>query len=146
MRRGDFHVGSQVRTMVRLPQIELDNQGEFRYSRRQFALYGSYTGSIGVVSPIPEKTFKRLNTLYGQLVNNIQHVAGLNPRAYRLIKGSKQRMASNRTKAVLDGDLIQAFAGLAVDRQRGLTKQIGTTVPRIMEDIVEIMGTNLGHF
>ncbi|KAI8337525.1 CPSF A subunit region-domain-containing protein [Chlamydoabsidia padenii] len=145
MRRGDFHVGSQVKTMVRLPQIEHDDKG-FRYSRRHFCLFGSSTGSISVVSPIPEKTFKRLSTLYGQLVNNIQHVAGLNPRAYRLIKGSKQRMASNRTKAVLDGDLIQAFAGLAVDRQRGLTKQIGTSVPRIMEDIVEIMGTNLGHF
>lgn len=55
-------------------------------------------------------------------------------------------MASNRTKAVLDGDLIHAFAGLAVDRQKEVTKQIGTTVPRIMEDIVEIMGTNIGHF
>ncbi|CAO3589394.1 unnamed protein product [Absidia cylindrospora] len=146
MRRGDFHVGCQVRTMVRLPQITHDNDEGFQYSRRQFCLCGSFTGSISVVSPIPEKTFKRLGTLYGQLANSIQHVAGLNPRAYRLIKGSKQRMASNRTKAVLDGDLINAFAGLAVDRQKEVTKQIGTTVPRIMEDIVEIMGTNIDHF
>ncbi|KAI8084961.1 CPSF A subunit region-domain-containing protein [Halteromyces radiatus] len=149
MRRGDFHVGSQVRTMIRLPQITINNINDnktFQYSRRHFCLCGSFSGSISVVSPIPEKTFKRLNTLYGQLVNSIQHVAGLNPRAYRLIKGSKQRMASNRTKAVLDGDLIHAFAGLAVDRQKDLTKQIGTTVPRIMEDIVEIMGINIDYF
>ncbi|KAG0172330.1 Cleavage and polyadenylation specificity factor subunit 1 [Apophysomyces sp. BC1034] len=130
MRRGDFHVGAQVRTMVRLPQI---SQGE--YNRRHFCLCGSFSGSISVVSPIPEKTFKRLNTLYGQLVNGLQHVAGLNPRAFRLIKGPKQRMSSNRTKAVLDGDLIFEFAGLAVNQQREMTKQIGTTVSRIMEDL-----------
>ncbi|KAI9307983.1 CPSF A subunit region-domain-containing protein [Cunninghamella echinulata] len=146
MRRGDFHIGSQVHSMIRLPQIVINSDKKYEYSRRHFCLCGSFNGSISVVSPIPEKTFKRLNTLYSQLVNSIQHVAGLNPRAYRLIKGSKQRMASNRTKAVLDGDIIHNFAGLAVDRQRDLTKQIGTTVPRIMEDIVEIMGIHIDHF
>ncbi|CEP07342.1 hypothetical protein [Parasitella parasitica] len=134
MRRGDFHVGSQVQTMVRLPQIEKTEKG-LEYSRRHFCLCGTFSGSISVLSPISEKTFKRLNTLYGQLVNNVQHVAGLNPRAFRLIKGPKQRMASNRTKAVLDGDLIFEFAGLSIERQKEITKQIGTTVPRIMEDL-----------
>ncbi|OAD04850.1 hypothetical protein MUCCIDRAFT_139582 [Mucor lusitanicus CBS 277.49] len=144
MRRGDFHVGSQVQTMVRLPQIEKTDKG-FEYSRRHFCLCGTFSGSISVLSPISEKTFKRLSTLYGQLVNNVQHVAGLNPRAYRLIKGPKQRMASNRTKAVLDGDLIFEFAGLSIERQKETTKQIGTTVPRIMEDLVDIE-FSIDHF
>ncbi|KAF7726104.1 Cleavage and polyadenylation specificity factor subunit 1 [Apophysomyces ossiformis] len=139
MRRGDFHVGAQVRTMVRLPQIF---RGE--YSRRHFCLCGSFSGSICVVSPIPEKTFKRLNTLYGQLVNGLQHVAGLNPRAFRLIKGPKQRMSSNRTKAVLDGDLIFEFAGLAVNQQREMTKQIGTTdaqkTPVKLAKVTKVLG------
>lgn len=39
-----------------------------------------------MVSPITEKTYKRLLLLYGQLVNGVQHVAGLNPRAFRLVK------------------------------------------------------------
>ncbi|KAI8646973.1 CPSF A subunit region-domain-containing protein [Parasitella parasitica] len=144
MRRGDFHVGSQVQTMVRLPQIEKTERG-LEYSRRHFCLCGTFSGSISVLSPISEKTFKRLNTLYGQLVNNVQHVAGLNPRAYRLIKGPKQRMASNRTKAILDGDLIFEFAGLSIERQKETTKQIGTTVPRIMEDLVDIE-FSIDHF
>lgn len=144
MRRGDFHVGSQVQTMVRLPQIEKTEKG-LEYSRRHFCLCGTFSGSISVLSPISEKTFKRLSTLYGQLVNNVQHVAGLNPRAYRLIKGPKQRMASNRTKAVLDGDLIFEFAGLSIERQKETTKQIGTTVPRIMEDLVDIE-FSIDHF
>ncbi|KAI9364067.1 CPSF A subunit region-domain-containing protein [Pilaira anomala] len=144
MRRGDFHVGSQVQTMVRLPQIEKTENG-LEYSRRHFCLCGTFSGSISVLSPISEKTFKRLSTLYGQLVNNVQHVAGLNPRAYRLIKGPKQRMASNRTKAVLDGDLIFEFAGLSIERQKETTKQIGTTVSRIMEDLVDIE-RSIDHF
>ncbi|KAI8889133.1 hypothetical protein K501DRAFT_239493 [Backusella circina FSU 941] len=144
MRRGDFHVGSQVQTMIRLPQIEKTENG-FEYSRRHFCLCGTFSGSISMISPISEKTFKRLSTLYGQLVNGLQHVAGLNPRAYRLIKGPKQRMSSNRTKAVLDGDLIFEFAGLSVDRQKETTKQIGTTVARIMEDLVDIE-RSIDHF
>ncbi|KAI8973376.1 CPSF A subunit region-domain-containing protein [Mycotypha africana] len=163
MRRGDFHVGSQVQTMVRLPQIEYiddDEDGDKdnnkgggdtcssvtpQYSRRHFCICGSLSGSLSVITPITEKTFKRLSTMYGQLVNNVQHVAGLNPRAYRLIKGPKQRMSSNRTKAVLDGDLIFTFAGLSMDNQKELTKQIGTTVPRIMEDLVDIE-SSIDHF
>ncbi|KAI8145123.1 CPSF A subunit region-domain-containing protein [Fennellomyces sp. T-0311] len=145
MRRGDFHVGTQVRSMVRLPQISPTGDKGHSYSRRHFCLCGTFGGSISVVSPIPEKTFKRLNTLYGQLVNGLQHVAGLNPRAYRLIKGPKQRMSSNRTKAVLDGDLIFEFAGLSVTQQREMTKQIGTTVARIMEDLVDI-DSGIDHF
>ncbi|KAI8067717.1 CPSF A subunit region-domain-containing protein [Gilbertella persicaria] len=144
MRRGDFHVGSQVQTMVRLPQIEKTDKG-FEYTRRHFCLCGTFSGSISVISPISEKTFKRLSTLYGQLVNNVQHVAGLNPRAYRLIKGPKQRMASNRTKAILDGDLIFEFAGLSIEQQKEITKQIGTTVARIKEDLVDIE-TSIDHF
>ncbi|KAL4213346.1 CPSF A subunit region-domain-containing protein [Rhizopus microsporus] len=144
MRRGDFHVGSQVQTMVRLPQIEKSDKG-LAYSRRHFCLCGTFNGSISVISPISEKTFKRLNTLYGQLVNNLQHVAGLNPRAFRLIKGPKQRMSSNRTKAVLDGDLVFSFAGLSIEEQKETTKQIGTTVTRIMEDLVDIE-CSINHF
>lgn len=64
---------------------------------------------------------------------------------HRLIKGPKQRMSSNRTKAVLDGDLIFEFAGLSVGQQREMTKQIGTTVTRIMEDLVEI-DIGIDHF
>lgn len=54
-------------------------------------------------------------------------------------------MSSNRTKAVLDGDLIFHFAGLSINHQREMTKQIGTTVPRIMEDLVEI-DSSIDHF
>ncbi|ORY96617.1 CPSF A subunit region-domain-containing protein [Syncephalastrum racemosum] len=144
MRRGDFHVGTQVQSMVRLPQLTRKEEG-FEYNRRHFCICGTFGGSISAVSPVPEKTFKRLNTLFGQIVNGLQHVAGLNPRAYRLIKGPKQRMSSNRTKAVLDGDLVFQFAGLSVSQQNEMTKQIGTTASKIREDLVDI-DSSIDHF
>ena len=41
IRRGDFHVGGQVRSMVRLPQVIQEDQS-YRYSRRHFCLCGMF--------------------------------------------------------------------------------------------------------
>ncbi|RUP46454.1 hypothetical protein BC936DRAFT_146934 [Jimgerdemannia flammicorona] len=145
MRRGDFHVGSQVKSMVRMARRPRKNEPIAEALKRQFCFCGTLDGSIGIITPIPEKMFKRLQLLYGQLVNGLQHPAGLNPRAYRLLMSQRERMASNRTKAILDGDLIYQFANLALNRQKEMTKQIGTTVERIMEDLVEV-ATAADHF
>lgn len=40
MRRGDFHVGTQVGCMVRLPQIIRKGKQVVDYSRRHFCLCG----------------------------------------------------------------------------------------------------------
>lgn len=40
-------------------------------------------GSISILSPIDATTYKRLALLQGQLVRNVQHVAALNPKAFR---------------------------------------------------------------
>jgi len=40
-------------------------------------------GSIDTLVPVEEGAFQRLQLLQTQLVRNVQHVAGLNPRAYR---------------------------------------------------------------
>ncbi|KAM3586172.1 mRNA cleavage and polyadenylation factor subunit [Umbelopsis sp. WA50703] len=142
MRRGDFHMGSQVHCAVRLPSRQRTPNG-IEYGKRHFSICGSLNGSIAMVSPITEKTYKRLLLLYGQLVNGVQHVAGLNPRAFRIMRSSKEKLASNRSRAILDGDLIFQFINLPLNRQQEMTKQIGTTVERIMEDLIDIaIGVN----
>lgn len=42
-------------------------------------------GSISLLSPIESARFKRLALLQGQLVKNIQHMGGLNPKGYRYV-------------------------------------------------------------
>ncbi|CAG8753629.1 1618_t:CDS:1, partial [Acaulospora colombiana] len=51
---------------------------------------------------------------------------------------SKQRLATNPAKGVLDGGLLIQFPNLALHRQREMTKQIGTTIDRIMDDLLAV--------
>ena len=44
---------------------------------------GHPDGSLTALVPVDQATFKRLHLLQGQITRNVQHVAGLNPRAFR---------------------------------------------------------------
>ncbi|CAG8596773.1 4454_t:CDS:10 [Cetraspora pellucida] len=146
IRRGDFHVGAQVKTMLSLPKKELARRElsidhgihvmeEETSGHKQLCLCGTLDGSIGMITPIPEKMYKRMQLLHSQMVNGIQHPAGLNPKSFRLMQ-SKQRLAINPAKGILDGDLLIQFPNLVLHRQREMTKQIGTTIERILDDLL----------
>ncbi|GJJ73458.1 cleavage and polyadenylation specificity factor subunit 1 [Entomortierella parvispora] len=132
--RGDYHLGSQVQTMVSLPKIVLSGSDE---GISHLTVCGTLDGSLCMITPIPEKTSKRLALLSTQIVNGVQHPAGLNPRAYRLLQ-SKDRLNSNPVKGILDGDLLFEFINLPANRQKEMTKQIGTGVDRVMDDLAGI--------
>jgi hypothetical protein len=46
---------------------------------------GHIDGSIATLTPVEEEPFKRLLLLQGQLLGKVQHVSGLNPRAFRYV-------------------------------------------------------------
>lgn len=46
-------------------------------------LAGFTDGSLSTLTPVDEAVFKRLQLLQGQLTRNVQHTAGLNPKAHR---------------------------------------------------------------
>ncbi|CAG8433080.1 10709_t:CDS:10 [Diversispora eburnea] len=134
IRRGDFHIGGQIKTIISLPKKELirkdfsfDQSTPSRWMEeenngyKQLCLCGTLDGSIGMITPIPEKMYKRMQLLHVQMVNGIQHPAAINP-----------------AKGILDGDLLMQFPNLALHRQREMTKQIGTTIERIMDDLLVV--------
>ena len=47
------------------------------------ALQGTMIWSLMALVPVGEATFRCLHLLYGQLTRNVQHIEGLNPRAFR---------------------------------------------------------------
>lgn len=53
-----------------------------------YSCAGSIDGSLSMLTPLNDPTFKRLHLLQGQLTRNIQHVAGLNPKAFRYATSS----------------------------------------------------------
>ncbi|KAG0089651.1 Cleavage and polyadenylation specificity factor subunit 1 [Podila epicladia] len=132
--RGDYHIGSQIQTTINLPKIVLSGSDE---GISHLTVCGTLDGGLCMITPIPEKTSKRLALLTTQIVNGVQHAAGLNPRAYRLLQ-SKDRLSANPVKGILDGDLLFEFVTLAANRQKEMTKQIGTGVDRVMDDLAAI--------
>ncbi|KAF9351531.1 Cleavage and polyadenylation specificity factor subunit 1 [Mortierella sp. AD094] len=132
--RGDFHVGSQIEATISVPKIVLSGSDE---GISHLTVCGTLDGGLCMITPIPEKTSKRLALLSSQIVNGVQHPAGLNPRAFRLLQ-SKDRLNSNPVKGILDGDLLFEFINLPANRQKEMTKQIGTGVDRVMDDLAGI--------
>ncbi|KAG0205891.1 Cleavage and polyadenylation specificity factor subunit 1 [Mortierella sp. GBA30] len=132
--RGDYHVGSQIQTTITVPKIVLSGSDE---GISHLTVAGTLDGSLCMITPVPEKTSKRLALLSSQIVNGVQHPAGLNPRAFRLLQ-SKDRLNSNPVKGILDGDLLFEFINLPANRQKEMTKQIGTGVDRVMDDLAGI--------
>ncbi|CAG8638902.1 15184_t:CDS:10, partial [Funneliformis caledonium] len=130
IRRGDFHIGAQVKVMLSMPKKELVRTDPIEQG-------GTLDGSINIITPIPERMYKRLQLLHSKMVTGLQHIAGLNPKAFRLLN-SKQKLAINPAKGILDGDLLFQFQNLAVHRQKEMTKHIGTTVERIIDDLLVV--------
>jgi cleavage and polyadenylation specificity factor subunit 1 len=116
-------------------------------------------GAIAAVKAVGDATFKRLSLLQGQLVRNVQHVAGLNPRAYRCVYyvcwfSISTEVATNMaprtvrndtlsrplTKGILDGELLDVFDGLELERQVEMTKQIGTDREIVLGDLAALIG------
>ncbi|KAG8854213.1 mRNA cleavage and polyadenylation factor subunit [Tulasnella sp. 330] len=90
-------------------------------------------GSISLLSPVESARFKRLALLQGQLVKNVQHVGGLNPKGYRTVRNEK--VSRPLSKGILDADLLRAFIDLELGRQEEMTRQIGTARDLITHDL-----------
>ena len=81
--------------------------------------------------------FKRLQLVSEQLVRNAQHVAGLNPRAFRTVRNELGKPLS---KGILDGNLLEHFALQPTGRQREMMRQIGTDEVTVASDLVALGG------
>ncbi|KAF8119582.1 CPSF A subunit region-domain-containing protein [Boletus edulis] len=93
---------------------------------------GFTDGSLSALTPVDEGAFKRLHLLQGQLVRNVQHVAGLNPRAYRIVRNDT--VSKPMSRGVLDGQLLEAFEELGAQGQQETTRQIGTERMAVLRD------------
>lgn len=94
-------------------------------------------GALTTIVSVKEARFKRLQLVSDQLVRNAQHVAGLNPRAYRTVKNELGKPLS---KGILDGNLLEHFALQSVGRQREMMRQIGTDEVTVASDLAALGG------
>jgi len=133
--RTEFHTHSELRavlTVARREELQLDNRGKISQIISSL-ICGTTDGALSIIIPVWEDIFKRLSLLQGQLVRNIQHVGGLNPKAFRSVRNDT--VSRPLTKGVLDGMLLETFLQLRLDQQLEMTRQIGTERSLVMKDL-----------
>ncbi|XP_071482088.1 cleavage and polyadenylation specificity factor subunit 1-like [Diadema antillarum] len=148
LRRADINAGAHINTFARVrcrltdPSSERPLTGPVE--RRHVAFYATLDGSIGLLLPMIEKTYRRLLMLQNALTNGIPHTGGLNPKSYRHVK-SHVRYLSNPHRNVIDGDLLMKYCHLSVVEKNEFAKKIGTSVDQIMSDLM-LVETLTMHF
>nr|KAJ0206376.1 hypothetical protein LSAT_V11C500271700 [Lactuca sativa] len=105
-------------------------------------LFGTLDGSIGYIAPLAELTFRRLQSLQKKLVDDVPHVAGLNPRSFRHFhsNGKAHRPGPD---TIVDAELICHYDMLPFEHQVEIASQIGTTRSQIISNLSDLaLGTS----
>ncbi|KAF2196300.1 hypothetical protein GQ43DRAFT_436136 [Delitschia confertaspora ATCC 74209] len=104
--------------------MEIDNPFEPKQPFYQI-LHTTQSGTIALITPLPESTYRRLNALAIFLANNLESSCGLNPRAYRAVEG--EMGSGSGTRGIVDGNLLMRWGELGEPRRwEGLAKVGGT--------------------
>ncbi|KZT07933.1 uncharacterized protein LAESUDRAFT_724410 [Laetiporus sulphureus 93-53] len=134
LRRSEFHGQVESRTSILIahrPNKDMDIP-------QAKLLCGSIDGSLISYTYVDETTSKRLHLLQGQLTRNVQHVAGLNPKAFRIVRNDY--VSKPLSKGILDGSLLATFEDLPIVRQNEVTRQIGTERTTVLKDWLRLYG------
>ncbi|KAH9930484.1 CPSF A subunit region-domain-containing protein [Epithele typhae] len=135
LRRTEFHGQTEYRSSLLIARRGKANDGELPQAR---LVCGAADGTLSTLTPVDEGAFKRLHLLQGQLVRTVQHVAALNPRAFRMVRN--EHVSRPLARGILDGNLLATFAELPIARQDEVTRQIGTDRATVLKDWVALAG------
>ncbi|XP_041105203.1 cleavage and polyadenylation specificity factor subunit 1 [Polyodon spathula] len=140
LRRADFNVGANVNAFWRMPcrgTLEGASKKSLAWDSKHITWFATLDGGIGFLLPMQEKTYRRLLMLQNALNTMIPHHAGLNPKAFRMIRCDR-RSLQNAVRNILDGELLNKYLYLSTMERSELAKKIGTTPDIILEDLLEV--------
>ncbi|EER28647.1 CPSF A subunit region family protein [Coccidioides posadasii C735 delta SOWgp] len=144
LHRSSFHMGHFTSTMTLLPQHSsspsADDPGEddmdVDYVPKSYqVLVTSQEGSIGVVTPLTEDSYRRLSALQSQLVTSMEHPCGLNPKAYRAVESD-----GFGGRGIVDGNLLLRWLDMGVQRKAEIAGRVGADIESIRVDLEKISG------
>ncbi|KAG9472914.1 hypothetical protein GDO78_016085 [Eleutherodactylus coqui] len=141
LRRADFHAGSHVNAFWRTPcrgASEVTSRKTALWDNKHITWFATLDGGIGLLLPMQEKTYRRLLMLQNALITHIQHHAGLNPRAFRMLHAGR-RTLQNAVRNVLDGELLNRYLYMSTNERSEVAKKIGiNSTDIILDDLLEI--------
>ncbi|PWY71481.1 protein cft1 [Aspergillus heteromorphus CBS 117.55] len=147
--RSKFHTGNFISTLTLLPrtivsseravsdadEMDLDNQRPFYQ-----ILMTTQNGSFGLITCIPEESYRRLSALQSQLTNTVEHPCGLNPRAFRAVESD-----GTAGRGMLDGNLLFQWLNMSKQRKTEIAGRVGAHEWEIKADLEAISGDGLGY-
>ncbi|KAL1941832.1 hypothetical protein VTO73DRAFT_6832 [Trametes versicolor] len=135
LRRTEFHGQSEYRSSMLVARRPKNGDPEIPQAR---LVCGSVDGSLSTLTYVDEAASKRLHLLQGQLIRTVQHVAALNPKAFRMVRN--EYVSRPLSKGILDGNLLATFEDLPIARQNEVTRQIGTDRATVLKDWASLVG------
>jgi cleavage and polyadenylation specificity factor subunit 1 len=121
------------------PSLEDGEEGE-PMSKRPLkqVLVTTQTGTLGLMTPVDELMYLRLNTLQTYLSTQLEHPCGLNARGYRAVESERTGI-----KGVLDGTILKRWTELPKQRRTDVCLRMGVEESSIRLDLERIVGGNL---
>lgn len=147
--RSKFYTGNFASSVTLLPRTAVSSEiaessEEAMDVDETFAkhnvLVASQNGSLALVTSVAEESYRRLSALQSQLINIVDHPAGLNPRAFRAVESDG---AAGR--GMVDGNLLQLWLDMSKQRQAEIAGRVGATEWEIKADLESIGGDGLGY-
>ncbi|EME43798.1 hypothetical protein DOTSEDRAFT_79774 [Dothistroma septosporum NZE10] len=154
LHRSTFHLGHFATNMLLLPSslnpfgenqpfTNGDTNGESpeESSPLFHVLTTSLTGSIGMITPLDESSYRRLSALQTHLTTILEHPASLNPRAYRAIESE----SFGGARGVVDGNIVRRINELGAARRADVLARAGADAWSIRSDLEVVGGCGLGY-
>ena len=150
--RSTFDTGTSPTTMTLLPRTptsyELANQAttlsedamavDSPTIPSQQLLVTTQGGSLAIITPVPETTYRRLSTLQNILMTQLEHFCSLNPRAYRAVETD-----GIGGRGMIDGDLVKRWLELSSQHKASVADKVGARgVWEVRSDLEMILGSS----
>jgi len=105
-------------------------------SNSSCVVVGTVDGGLGLLVPVDERVYRRLNLLQQLMSMVVQTPCALNPQEFRLMKTNRYKV--QRQKGLLDGTLLWKFPTLDAELQEEIVKALGVTVDTVIESLQEV--------
>ncbi|CAG8194361.1 unnamed protein product [Penicillium olsonii] len=147
--RSKFYTGNFASSVMLLPRTAVSSEipdsseeamdVDETHTKHQ-VLVASHNGSLALVTSVAEESYRRLSALQSQLVNTVDHPAGLNARAFRAVESDG---AAGR--GMVDGNLLRLWLNMGKQRQAEIAGRVGATEWEIKGDLESIGGDGFGY-
>ena len=98
-------------------------------------LYGTISGSIGVLAPLTSASYKFFARLEEQLERAIHGVGNLSHKEWRAFHNERR---TDDAMGFIDGDVIEAYVDLPLDKQEQIAAALGLRHAEVLKRVEDV--------